>query len=142
MRNRIDGALRVKSELIRKVRHRQGVNSNEEGKEIGAATSDVRFTPRHPRIFAFADRVSIGSSTNHRSSFNKEVSWLRPDNKSQVTVGIRRHSTVLLTFLVGQCPTRTRRAKMSRASHRTVNQTSIPAESRQEVDITYHITRR
>lgn len=83
----------------------QGVNSDDaKGKSIGAGDQGLMFgyacrdTPElMPLPIALAHRI-INRITEAR--FNKEVDWLRPDNKSQVTVEYEGNRPVRIDTVV------------------------------------------
>lgn len=83
----------------------QGVDSDDsEGKDIGAGDQGLMFgyactdTPElMPLPIALSHRI-INRITDAR--FNEEVSWLRPDNKSQVTVEYEGNKPVRIDTVV------------------------------------------
>ncbi|MFK8113570.1 MAG: methionine adenosyltransferase [Rubripirellula sp.] len=83
----------------------QGVNSDDEsGKDVGAGDQGLMFgyackdTPElMPLPIALSHRI-INRITEAR--FNEEVNWLRPDNKSQVTVEYEGNTPVRIDTVV------------------------------------------
>ncbi|EMI41608.1 methionine adenosyltransferase [Rhodopirellula sp. SWK7] len=123
----------------------QGVNSDEaHNKEIGAGDQGLMFgyactdTPElMPLPIALSHRI-INRITEAR--FNKEVSWLRPDNKSQVTVEYEGSKPVRIDTVVvsAQHAPGVTNEEIRSFIIENVIKPSIPAELNKG-DITYHI---
>ncbi|MDB4331602.1 methionine adenosyltransferase [bacterium] len=123
----------------------QGVDEdNQSGKEIGAGDQGLMFgyacrdTPElMPMPIALAHRV-INRITEAR--FNEEVNWLRPDNKSQVTVEYEGNQPVRIDTVVvsAQHSPDVSNEEIRSFVIENVIKPSIPAEL-DKGDIKYHI---
>lgn len=123
----------------------QGVNSDEaSGKDIGAGDQGLMFgyackdTPElMPLPIALSHRI-INRITEAR--FNKEVDWLRPDNKSQVTVEYDGNRPVRIEAVVvsAQHGPDVSHDEIEKFVIENVVKPSIPAEL-DKGDIKYHI---
>ncbi|MDB4339061.1 methionine adenosyltransferase [Rubripirellula sp.] len=123
----------------------QGVDeNNQSGKEIGAGDQGLMFgyacrdTPElMPMPIALAHRV-INRITEAR--FNEEVNWLRPDNKSQVTVEYEGNQPVRIDTVVvsAQHSPDVSNEEIRSFVIENVIKPSIPAEL-DKGDIKYHI---
>ncbi|MEM1226016.1 MAG: methionine adenosyltransferase [Planctomycetota bacterium] len=123
----------------------QGVNSDAEaGKDVGAGDQGLMFgyactdTPElMPLPIALSHRI-INRITEAR--FNKEVDWLRPDNKSQVTVEYDGHTPVRIDTVVvsAQHGPNVSHGEIEKFVIENVIKPSLPAEL-DKGDIKYHI---
>ncbi|TWT96468.1 S-adenosylmethionine synthase [Neorhodopirellula pilleata] len=123
----------------------QGVNSDDGiGKDIGAGDQGLMFgyacgdTPElMPLPIALSHRI-INRITEAR--FNKEVDWLRPDNKSQVTVEYEGNKPVRIEAVVvsAQHAPGVSNDEIRKFVIENVIKPSIPAEL-DKGDIKYHI---
>ncbi|MGC6441218.1 MAG: methionine adenosyltransferase [Rubripirellula sp.] len=123
----------------------QGVDAdNSSGKEIGAGDQGLMFgyacrdTPElMPMPIALSHRI-INRITEAR--FNKEVDWLRPDNKSQVTVEYEGNTPVRIDTVVvsAQHSPEVSNDEIRQFVIENVIKPSIPAEL-DKGDIKYHI---
>lgn len=123
----------------------QGVDAdNSSGKEIGAGDQGLMFgyacrdTPElMPMPIALSHRI-INRITEAR--FNKEVDWLRPDNKSQVTVEYEGNTPVRIDTVVvsAQHSPEVSNEEIRQFVIENVIKPSIPAEL-DKGDINYHI---
>ena len=123
----------------------QGVDAdNTSGKEIGAGDQGLMFgyacrdTPElMPMPIALSHRI-INRITEAR--FNKEVDWLRPDNKSQVTVEYEGNTPVRIDTVVvrAQHSPDVSNEEIRQFVIENVIKPSIPAEL-DKGDIKYHI---
>lgn len=123
----------------------QGVDAdNDSGKEIGAGDQGLMFgyacrdTPElMPMPIALSHRI-INRITEAR--FNEEVSWLRPDNKSQVTVEYEGNTPVRIDTVVvsAQHSPDVSNEEIRDFVIENVIKPSIPAEL-DKGDIQYHI---
>ena len=123
----------------------QGVNSDDSsGKDIGAGDQGLMFgyackdTPElMPLPIALSHRI-INRITEAR--FNKEVDWLRPDNKSQVTVEYEGNTPVRIETVVvsAQHSPDVTNEEIREFVIKKVIKPSIPAEL-DKGDIKYHI---
>ncbi|TWU45396.1 S-adenosylmethionine synthase [Novipirellula aureliae] len=123
----------------------QGVNSDDSsGKEVGAGDQGLMFgyackdTPeRMPLPIALSHRI-INRITEAR--FKKEVDWLRPDNKSQVTVEYEGSTPVRIDTVVvsAQHNEDVTNEEIRKFIIEKVIKPSIPAEL-DKGDIKYHI---
>ena len=123
----------------------QGVNSDDaKGKDIGAGDQGLMFgyackdTPElMPMPIALSHRI-INRITEAR--FNKEVDWLRPDNKSQVTVEYEGNTPVRIDTVVvsAQHNPDVSNEELTKFIIEKVIKPSIPAEL-DKGDIKYHI---
>ena len=123
----------------------QGVDAdNDSGKEIGAGDQGLMFgyacrdTPElMPMPIALSHRI-INRITEAR--FNEEVSWLRPDNKSQVTVEYEGNTPVRIDTVVvsAQHSPDVSNEEIREFVIENVIKPSIPAEL-DKGDIQYHI---
>ena len=123
----------------------QGVDAdNNSGKEIGAGDQGLMFgyacrdTPElMPMPIALSHRI-INRITEAR--FNEEVSWLRPDNKSQVTVEYEGNTPVRIDTVVvsAQHSPEVSNEEIREFVIENVIKPSIPAEL-DKGDIQYHI---
>ena len=123
----------------------QGVDEdNSSGKEIGAGDQGLMFgyacrdTPElMPMPIALSHRI-INRITEAR--FNKEVEWLRPDNKSQVTVEYEGNTPVRIDTVVvsAQHSPDVSNEEIQKFVIEHVIKPSIPAEL-DKGDIKYHI---
>lgn len=123
----------------------QGVNEDDSsGKEIGAGDQGLMFgyacrdTPElMPMPIALSHRI-INRITEAR--FNKEVEWLRPDNKSQVTVEYEGNKPVRIDTVVvsAQHSPDVSNEDIEKFVIEHVIKPSIPAEL-DKGDIKYHI---
>ena len=123
----------------------QGVDAdNSSGKDIGAGDQGLMFgyacrdTPElMPMPIALSHRI-INRITEAR--FNKEVDWLRPDNKSQVTVEYEGNTPVRIDTVVvsAQHSPEVSNDEIRQFVIENVIKPSIPAEL-DKGDIKYHI---
>lgn len=123
----------------------QGVDAdNSSGKEIGAGDQGLMFgyacrdTPElMPMPIALSHRI-INRITEAR--FNKEVDWLRPDNKSQVTVEYEGNTPIRIDTVVvsAQHSPEVSNDEIRQFVIENVIKPSIPAEL-DKGDIKYHI---
>ena len=123
----------------------QGVDSDDAaGKEIGAGDQGLMFgyackdTPElMPLPIALSHRI-INRITEAR--FNKEVNWLRPDNKSQVTVEYEGNTPVRIDTVVvsAQHSPDVSNEEIKSFIIEHVIEPSLPAEL-DKGDINYHI---
>ena len=123
----------------------QGVDANAaSGKDVGAGDQGLMFgyackdTPEMmPMPIALSHRI-INRITEAR--FNKEVDWLRPDNKSQVTVEYEGTTPVRIDTVVvsAQHSPDVTNEEIKKFIIEKVIKPSIPAEL-DKGDITYHI---
>ena len=123
----------------------QGVDSDDAaGKEIGAGDQGLMFgyackdTPElMPLPIALSHRI-INRITEAR--FNKEVDWLRPDNKSQVTVEYEGNTPVRIDTVVvsAQHSPDVSNDEIKTFITEQVIKPSLPAEL-DKGDINYHI---
>ncbi len=123
----------------------QGVDADEaSGKDVGAGDQGLMFgyackdTPElMPMPIALAHRI-INRITEAR--FNKEVDWLRPDNKSQVTVEYDGTTPVRIDTVVvsAQHSPDVSNEEIKKFIIEKVIKPSLPAEL-DKGDITYHI---
>ncbi|TWU23331.1 S-adenosylmethionine synthase [Novipirellula galeiformis] len=123
----------------------QGVNSDDSsGKDVGAGDQGLMFgyackdTPEMmPMPIALSHRI-INRITEAR--FNKEVDWLRPDNKAQVTVEYEGQTPVRVDTVVvsAQHSPDVTNDEIKKFIIENVIKPSIPAEL-DKGDIKYHI---
>ncbi|MEM6365224.1 MAG: methionine adenosyltransferase, partial [Planctomycetota bacterium] len=123
----------------------QGVNSDDSaGKDVGAGDQGLMFgyacgdTPElMPLPIALSHRI-INRITEAR--FNKEVDWLRPDNKSQVTVQYDGNTPVRIDTVVvsAQHGPDVSQEEIESFVIKHVIEPSLPAELNKG-DIKYHI---